>query len=104
MYLDCFQEDYEVIHAYDGADALMMAVEHNPDIILLDIMMPMLDGRTICKKIKSNPLTRDVKIVMVTGKSDQSDRLVGFELGADDYVEKPVSIAYLSRVVEKLVK
>ena len=104
MYTDGLGEEYEVIHAYDGADALMVAMKEQPDLILLDIMMPLLDGRTICKKLKGNPATSAIKIVMVSAKSEQSDRLVGFELGADDYVEKPVTLAYLNRVIAKLLK
>ena len=103
LYDDCFQGKFEIVHAYDGADALMLAVGHHPDLILLDIMMPMLDGRTICKKIKGNPMTKDIKIIMVTGKIEQTDRLVGFELGADEYVEKPVTITYLTRAITKLL-
>ena len=103
LYGDSFGEEFEVLHALDGADTLMLAVQHHPDIILLDITMPLLDGRTICGKIKGNPLTKDIKIVMVTGKGEQHDRLLGFEVGADDYVEKPATLSYLTRVIRKLV-
>ena len=102
LYGDSFSDEFEVLHALDGADTLMLAVQHLPDIILLDITMPLLDGRTICRKIKGNPLTKDIKIVMVTGKGEQHDRLLGFEVGADDYVEKPATLSYITRVIRKL--
>ncbi len=102
LYGDSFGEEFEILHALDGADTLMLAVQHLPAVILLDITMPLLDGRTICKKIKGNPLTKDIKIVMITGKGEQHDRLLGFEVGADDYVEKPATLSYLTRVIRKL--
>ena len=102
LYGDSFSEEFEVLHALDGADTLMLAVQHLPDIILLDITMPLLDGRTVCRKIKENPLTKDIKIIMVTGKGEQHDRLLGFEVGADDYVEKPATLSYIRRVIRKL--
>ena len=91
LFEDSFIKDFEIVHAYDGAEALMLAVQHRPDLILLDITMPFLDGRTVCKKIKKNPVTAKIKIIMVTVKDEQHDRLVGFEVGADEYVEKPVT-------------
>jgi DNA-binding response OmpR family regulator len=103
MYADGLGEDYEILHAYDGADTLILAVEHRPDVILLDIMMPLLDGRTVCRKIKENARTKNCKVIIVTGRGEQSDRLVGFEVGADEYVTKPVSLAYLSRAIGKLL-
>jgi DNA-binding response OmpR family regulator len=102
LYGDSFGEEFEILHALDGADTLMLAVQHLPAVILLDITMPLLDGRTICRKIKGNPLTKDIKIVMITGKGEQHDRLLGFEVGADDYVEKPATLSYITRVIRKL--
>jgi DNA-binding response OmpR family regulator len=99
-----FSRDYDVLHAYDGADTLMLAAEHLPDIILLDLRMPILDGRTVCRKIRDNPRTKDVRIVMITGKGGEYDRLVGLEVGADEYVEKPVSLEVLARTLERLLK
>ena len=101
MYGDAFGKEFEVLHAYDGAEALILAIEHRPALILLDILMPLLDGRTVCRKLKDHPATKDCKVIMVTGKGEQSDRLVGFEVGADDYVEKPVSLDYLARMVKR---
>lgn len=94
-------EEYELLHAYDGADTLLLAFELLPDLLILDIMMPMLDGRTICKKLRAHPRTKGMKIIMVSAKNAQSDRLVGFEVGADDYVEKPYTVELLTRSVRR---
>jgi len=96
--------DFDIIHAYDGKEALKLAREELPDLILLDIMMPHLDGRDICQKLKSAPETKKTKIVMVTGKGEQHDRVLGLELGADDYIAKPFSIRYLDRTIKRLLK
>jgi DNA-binding response OmpR family regulator len=98
-----FSADFELLHAYDGADALMLAAERHPDIVLLDVKMPILDGRTVCRKIRDNPRMKDVRIVMITGKGGEYDRLVGLEVGADEYVEKPVSLEGLTRTFERLL-
>lgn len=104
MIEDYFNEAYDVLHTYDGAETLMTAVSARPELILLDIMMPLLDGRTVCQRIKSHPDTEQIKVIMVTGKREQHDRLLGFEVGADDYVEKPFTLEYLGRVIRKLVR
>jgi len=96
--------DFDIIHAYDGKEALKLAQEELPDLILLDIMMPHLDGRDICQKLKSAPETKDTKIVMVTGKGEQHDRVLALELGADDYIAKPFSISYLDRTIKRLLE
>jgi len=103
LYREIFEEEFEILEAFDGAIALMLAVEHKPDVIILDIMMPLLDGRSLCSKLKSFKETTPIKIVMVTGKADHNDRIVGFEVGADEYLEKPVLPHYLKRSVRKLV-
>ena len=103
IYTGFLGDGFEYLHAYDGVDALVMAVEELPALIILDLIMPLLDGRSICKKLKSYPLTKDTKIIMVTAKNSQSDRLVGFEVGADDYLEKPCSSEMLARSVKNLL-
>jgi DNA-binding response OmpR family regulator len=92
---------FDLAHAYDGAEALFMAVDLMPDLILLDIMMPLLDGRSICKQLKKHPKTEKIKIIMVTAKDRQTDRLLGFEVGADDYLEKPCPPDFLIRCIQK---
>jgi len=94
---------YDIIHAYDGKETLRLAHEELPDLILLDILMPHVDGRDICKELKNNPETRDINIVMLTGKGEQHDRVLGLQLGADDYITKPFSINYLARRIERLL-
>ena len=103
VYMDCLGDQYEYLHAYDGVDAIILATAEHPDLLLLDVMMPLLDGRTICRKLRCNPRTEDMKIIMVTARDTQSDRIVGFEVGADDYIEKSTPLAALARSVEKLL-
>lgn len=79
-------EGYEVVEAYDGQEALMVNLSESPDLIILDIMMPGLDGFEICKKIRANSL---VPIIMLTAKGEDVDKVVGLEVGADDYIVKP---------------
>ena len=86
------KEGYNVIEATDGVEGVEMAIEKNPDLILLDVMLPKLDGLSVCKKIKSR---MNVPILMVTAKDNEVDKILGLELGADDYVKKPFSIREL---------
>ena len=101
LYPQCLGGGYEYLNAFNGVDALVMALEQLPDLVVLDIAMPILDGRTVCKKLKSYPATRDAKIIMLSGRAQQHDRHLGFEVGADDYLEKPLSLPYLGRAVER---
>ena len=93
-------DEFDIIHAYDGKETLRLAKEQLPDLIVLDIMMPLMDGRDICKKLKNDPETKNIKIIMLTAKDQQHDRILGLELGADDYITKPCSINYLARRIE----
>ena len=86
------KEGYNVIEAADGVEAVEVAIEKRPDLILLDVMIPKFDGLTVCKKIKS---IMNVPILMVTAKDSELDKILGLELGADDYVTKPFSIREL---------
>ena len=83
------REGYNTIEANDGVTAVEIAKEKRPDLILLDIMLPRLDGLSVCKKIKN---IYNVPILMVTAKDDELDKIVGLELGADDYITKPFSV------------
>ncbi len=85
------QEGFIVIKAYDGASGLDKARKEKPDLIILDLMLPEMDGKDVCKSLKSNPETQSIPILMLTAKADEVDRIVGFEIGADDYVTKPFS-------------
>lgn len=96
------KEGYNVIEARDGIEAIDMAQEKKPDLILLDVMLPKLDGLSVCKRIKN---MMNVPILMVTAKDEELDKIVGLELGADDYITKPFSIReLLARVKANLRK
>jgi DNA-binding response OmpR family regulator len=75
----------------NGADALSKARERAPDVLVLDLMLPGLDGLEVCRALRAHPATADVPIIMLTARADEADRVAGLELGADDYVTKPFS-------------
>lgn len=85
------KEDYRVVSALDGASGLAMANEYLPDLIVLDIMMPGRDGLEVCRALKANPATAPIPIIILSAKSDDIDKVLGLEMGADDYVTKPFS-------------
>jgi len=85
------REGYDVTVAVSGAEAVSLARSVLPDIILLDIMVPQLNGWEVCRRLKTEAETRSIPIIMVTGRVDEGDKVLGFELGADDYVTKPFS-------------
>ncbi len=85
------KEGFRVFSVYDGEEALDSAIRERPDIIILDLMLPGIDGLEVCKGIKNNTRTSAIPIIMLTAKSQESDKVVGLELGADDYMTKPFS-------------
>jgi len=85
------QAGFSLMKAYDGASGLEMAKKEKPDLIILDLMLPEMEGKDVCRALKSNPLTQSIPILMLTAKAEEIDRIIGFELGADDYVTKPFS-------------
>lgn len=85
------KEGFKVIDARDGEDALDLALREYPDLILLDLMLPGIDGLEVCKTLKKESKTSSIPIIMLTAKSQESDKIVGLELGADDYITKPFS-------------
>ena len=85
------KEGFKVIAAHDGEDALDLALRQYPDLILLDLMLPGIDGLEVCKTLKNESKTSLIPIIMLTAKSQESDKVVGLELGADDYITKPFS-------------
>jgi two-component system phosphate regulon response regulator PhoB len=82
---------YDPVVALTGNDAIRLSDANRPDIVLLDLMLPDISGMQVCRTLKSNPATREVPIIIVSAKTDEIDRVVGFEIGADDYVTKPYS-------------
>lgn len=83
------REGYEVIVAYDGEEGFRKFKDNNPDLVLLDIMMPKMDGLQVCKEIRS---IANTPIIMLTAKAEEVDKVIGLEFGADDYVTKPFSV------------
>ena len=82
------KEGFNTILAYDGEQAIQQVVDENPDLILLDIMLPKMDGFTVCQKLRQSHKT---PIIMLTAKEEEVDKVLGLELGADDYITKPFS-------------
>jgi len=85
------REGYQVEAATDGDEGLELIFKHRPDLVLLDLMLPGIDGLEICRRVRSESSTRSVPIIMVSAKGEESDIILGLELGADDYVTKPFS-------------
>jgi DNA-binding response OmpR family regulator len=89
------KEHIDVIVANDGASGLEIALAHIPDLVLLDLMMPGMSGLEVCRQLRADPRTRRIPIIMLTAKAEESDKVVGLEMGADDYVTKPFSVREL---------
>ena len=85
------ENEYTVHAAYNGTEALAIAKKEKPDLILLDIMMPGMNGFEICKNLKSEPETKRIPVIFLTAKENEIDEIVGLEIGADDYIQKPIS-------------
>jgi CheY-like chemotaxis protein len=104
--LQAFLESLSVriVTAIDGVDALEKVAEHNPDLILLDVMMPRMSGFQVCKKLKSDPKTKDIQILMVTALNELGDIEQASECGTDDFVSKPVNKVELQTRVKSLLR
>jgi len=95
---------YLVLSAKDGENGLNTARKHSPDAIILDVMMPGLDGWEVCKRLRTDPSTSALPILMLTAKAEEGDRVLGLELGADDYVTKPFGVRELLARVKALLR
>jgi len=95
------REGFEVLTAYDGLEGLRQAQLKLPDLVVLDLMLPNKPGLEVCRELRLGTRTREIPIIMVTAKAEESDELVGFATGADDYVTKPYSIKVLIQRIKK---
>ena len=98
------REGYETIAAHDGQEGLRKAQTLLPDLVLLDIMLPGLDGLSICRELKAGERTREIPIIMITAKSEETDHVIGYSIGADDYVTKPFSNKILLHKVKAMLR
>lgn len=99
-------DDFEVLVAYEGDRALELIDEHGSEIHLaiLDIMVPNVDGKEICRKIRKHPVLHDIPVIFLTAKDEEKDEIEGLELGADDYISKPASLDLVKTHVETLLR
>src|SRR5437879_8455807 len=98
------KEGYDVVVSGNGNDALRLAREHRPDVILLDIMVPQLNGWEVCRRLKKDPELAAIPVIMVSGRVEEGDKVLGFEVGADDYVTKPFSPRELLARIRAVVR
>lgn len=94
---------YEILEAYDGEEAMAKIISEKPDLILLDIMLPRMDGYEVCKRLKADEATKSIPVVMLTAKGQEVDKVKGYQSGADSYMTKPFSpLRLLTELEEKL--
>lgn len=98
------RESFEVTTASDGREAIQKCQTDPPDLMILDLMLPLVDGLQVCRKLRSDPRTQAVRILMLTAKGDETDEIVGFNMGADDFVAKPFRIKPLIERVKALLR
>lgn len=97
-------KDYETFVAYDGEEALEITRREKPDLILLDIVMPKLNGYQVCRELKKQEATKNIPVIMLTAKTQESDRFWGKETGADDYITKPYDIYFLFEKIKDFLE
>jgi DNA-binding response OmpR family regulator len=95
---------YGVESAYSAAEAYRAIEKRRPDLVILDIMMPEVSGMEVCNRLKSDPATRDIMILIVSARDEQADRIEGLSHGADDYVSKPFHLQSLIRKIEHMLE
>src|SRR5437764_9623733 len=98
------RDGFEVTVAHDGQEGLRKAQMSLPDLIILDLMLPKLGGLEVCRELRAGDRTRSVPIVMLTAKAEETDQIVGFTMGADDYVTKPFSVKVLMQRLKALLR
>lgn len=98
------QEGYETLVASQGQDGLNQAKLKGPDLVVLDLMLPVIDGLEVCRRLRADPVTREQIVLMLTAKSEETDQVAGFSVGADDYVTKPFSVKVLLERIRALLR
>jgi two-component system phosphate regulon response regulator PhoB len=98
------KENFDVSVAVDGREALQKVQAQLPDVVLLDLMIPPPDGLQVCRQLRSEPRTKNIRILMLTAKDEETDEIVGFNMGADDYVAKPFRVKPLIERVKALLR
>ena len=98
------KKGYEVFVARDGKEAWDIAQEQTPDAVLLDVMMPHMDGYEVCEHIESTPKTQNAKVVFLTAKAREEDKEKGYAVGASDYITKPFSTTHIAKRVKELLE
>lgn len=98
------KEGFEIAVATDGQDGLRCAQTILPDLVILDLMLPVVDGLNVCRQLRSNSKTQDIRILMLTARSEEVDEIVGFSMGADDYVTKPFKLKPLIHRIKALLR
>ncbi len=96
------REGYDPVLAHDGREGLRKAQTLLPDLVILDLMLPVMDGLEVCRQLRGGEATRMIPILMLTAKAEETDQVIGFSLGADDYVTKPFSVKVLMQRVKAL--
>ncbi|MEN6433827.1 MAG: response regulator [Smithella sp.] len=98
------KEGFSIAKAYDGESALQVIKTQKPDLIILDLMLPKMNGLDVCKVVRRNPETSSLPIIMLTAKGEEIDKIIGLEIGADDYVTKPFSVKELTARVRSILR
>ena len=98
------KQGYQVFLASTGEEGLKLASEKNPDLVILDLMLPVVDGLEVCKTLQASKSTKNIPIIMLTAKNSEVDQVVGFELGASDYIPKPFSLKVLLARVKNILR
>ncbi|MEO1497977.1 MAG: response regulator [Planctomycetota bacterium] len=98
------QDGHDTHVSSDGQDGLTQAKLRAPDLVVLDLMLPVMDGLEICRRLRADPNTRDTLVLMLTAKAEETDQVAGFSVGADDYVAKPFSVKVLQERVRALLR
>ena len=98
------QDGYQTLVANNGQDGLQQAKLRSPDLVVLDLMLPLVDGLEICRRLRADPVTRNILVLMLTAKTEETDEVVGFSVGTDDYVAKPFSVKVLLERIRALLR